>query len=521
MSISILTRWRKAFTTDSDGNDALRTVISGDQDLGGGYILDEQTTTNMMSKGTVYWFDESNDTIIAGDAQDITTNDFAIHVKFSKTNITAANAFLVNKEDSGVGYGLEVRTNDLWIRLDDGTTDVSAIIGTDVFTALTEYDVFVTFDRSGNATAYINGVSVGTVAISTAALTLTSAGVFTIGSETGGTTKPFGGEMGHVAVYNFLPSLAEVKDLISGNIPFKWQYGSQTDVFAGFDFDSAVPSTWGTSSATIDDDDSFTSTGAGGITNQSLVIGKEYTVTYTATTSAGTATARATDASGTVEIPADGTPTTFIPTTTQLYLRNSETATTDVTVLTVYALGATLLMTQDSISETAWYDKANGNDGAVTGASVLNPQGEILAFNGNYLMEGASTGRNVFRAIRLVVNDGTNASTIKVRATDHFNGDVIAEVDNIAKGVPTGGFTLHAAGTLLTIEASLLTGNCVGVPMIVIPYNATGTFYSAEGNASANDIAISVYTVSGAQTDITTITDSGRFDVYVQYVTDA
>ena len=38
MSISILTRWRKAFTTDSDGNDALRTVISGDQDLGGGYI---------------------------------------------------------------------------------------------------------------------------------------------------------------------------------------------------------------------------------------------------------------------------------------------------------------------------------------------------------------------------------------------------------------------------------------------------------------------------------------------------
>jgi hypothetical protein len=30
------------------------------------------------------------------------------------------------------------------------------------------------------------------------------------------------------------------------------------------------------------------------------------------------------------------------------------------------------MIDQTSISETTWYDKANGNDGAVTGASVLN-----------------------------------------------------------------------------------------------------------------------------------------------------
>ena len=33
MSTSILSRWRKAFTTDSSGNDALRVVISGIQTL--------------------------------------------------------------------------------------------------------------------------------------------------------------------------------------------------------------------------------------------------------------------------------------------------------------------------------------------------------------------------------------------------------------------------------------------------------------------------------------------------------
>jgi hypothetical protein len=30
---------------------------------------------------------------------------------------------------------------------------------------------------------------------------------------------------------NFAPTAAEVKDLISGNIPFKWQYGSQTNLY--------------------------------------------------------------------------------------------------------------------------------------------------------------------------------------------------------------------------------------------------------------------------------------------------
>jgi hypothetical protein len=47
---------KQVFTTTATGAVALRAIISGDQNLGGGYISNDQTTTNMMSKGTVYRF---------------------------------------------------------------------------------------------------------------------------------------------------------------------------------------------------------------------------------------------------------------------------------------------------------------------------------------------------------------------------------------------------------------------------------------------------------------------------------
>jgi hypothetical protein len=62
------TKLGQAITTNDSGDYAVRTIIEGDQTLenltltgdlngGGGHILNEQTTTNMMSKGTVYRFD--------------------------------------------------------------------------------------------------------------------------------------------------------------------------------------------------------------------------------------------------------------------------------------------------------------------------------------------------------------------------------------------------------------------------------------------------------------------------------
>ncbi len=68
------TKLGQAITTNDSGDYAVRTIIEGDQTLenltltgdlngGGGHILNDQTTTNMMSKGTVYRFDGVNDVI--------------------------------------------------------------------------------------------------------------------------------------------------------------------------------------------------------------------------------------------------------------------------------------------------------------------------------------------------------------------------------------------------------------------------------------------------------------------------
>jgi hypothetical protein len=55
---------KQVFTTTATGAVALRAIISGDQNLGGGYISNDQTTTNMMSKGTVYRFDGVDDVVL-------------------------------------------------------------------------------------------------------------------------------------------------------------------------------------------------------------------------------------------------------------------------------------------------------------------------------------------------------------------------------------------------------------------------------------------------------------------------
>ncbi|MBT7047214.1 MAG: hypothetical protein HN977_17680 [Gammaproteobacteria bacterium] len=153
-------------------------------------------------------FDGTDDYVNIADAAafDFGTLDFTLHATFTPDNVTDQNKYIVNKEAGGVGYGLQQYEDDIKIRFDDNTTDVSAIIATGVLTADTEVVVFVTFDRSGNATCYVDGVASGTVAISTANLTLSNAGALRIGTETGGTTNAFNGDISWVGEYNYMPS---------------------------------------------------------------------------------------------------------------------------------------------------------------------------------------------------------------------------------------------------------------------------------------------------------------------------
>jgi len=147
-------------------------------------------------------------TIADADRYDVGTGDFSISMKIKPANITDDTKYLINKEASGVGYGIYQKTNDLWIRFDTGDgaggVDVSAVIGTDVLAVNTDLEFSIVFSRAGNASLYTNRNStpVGTVAISTAVLTLSNAGSIVIGNASAGSAG-FSGEISLCRLFNF------------------------------------------------------------------------------------------------------------------------------------------------------------------------------------------------------------------------------------------------------------------------------------------------------------------------------
>jgi len=185
---------KQAFTTDPSGNIALRTTIEGNQNISNGSILADQAHSALGMSGA-YYDCVTNDYIEMADnaTLDFGTGDFSVITWVKLDAVAASEQFLINKEQGGIGYGLQLKTDDLWIRFDDDTVDASAIIGTAVFEADKYYCISCSFDRSGNASAYVNGVLVGTVDISTATGTLSSAGALRFMAETGGTTKQVDG----------------------------------------------------------------------------------------------------------------------------------------------------------------------------------------------------------------------------------------------------------------------------------------------------------------------------------------
>lgn len=148
-------------------------------------------------------------------------------------------------------------------------------------------------------------------------------------------------------------------------------------------------------------------------------------------------------------------------------------------------------------------------DGAGT-EHLLTPDG----------LEADGTAGRVLRISRLTVDNGTNASTLKCTLTSYWNGDTIAETDNIAKGATTGDFTLNAGGTNLIIEASGLTGNAVAATGKVIG-NATGqTTLLLDTSTASNDIYIYI-NVGVTQQDMTVLVDTGIFYIDFLYITSA
>lgn len=136
-------------------------------------------------------------------------------------------------------------------------------------------------------------------------------------------------------------------------------------------------------------------------------------------------------------------------------------------------------------------------------------------------VRGDGTKGRKLRVIQVIIANGSNASTLKCTVVDKWNGDTIAETDNVAKGATTGNFTLDATGQNLKIEAAGLSGNVL-MALGVIHLNESGVALNVSIVAISNDIQMTArHTTTGAAQDMTVLVDTGTFSLNILYITDA
>ena len=123
------------------------------------------------------------------------------------------------------------------------------------------------------------------------------------------------------------------------------------------------------------------------------------------------------------------------------------------------------------------------------------------------------------RFSQVLIDDGTNAATLKITVTNLWNGDAIAETNNVAKGATTGNYQLSAGGNYLDVNDSGLTGVPVFADMVVTA-NGTGTAILARSTIDGNDIrTYFTNAATGADVDLTTLVDSGVIYIRLMYLT--
>ena len=137
-----------------------------------------------------------------------------------------------------------------------------------------------------------------------------------------------------------------------------------------------------------------------------------------------------------------------------------------------------------------------------------------------YLLEGDGTKR-VVRLIRITIADGTTASTIKVKSESIFNGDAIAEENNLAANGDTGSFNLDNTKSQLHIESTAITGNCTHTLLAVVYRNAGGNFPYCEPTVVSNGITLTFRNNDDSAYDLTSHVDTGNLYINVLYFTDS
>jgi hypothetical protein len=394
---------------------------------------------DLAANGAGYRFDGTDDDItIADDANlDFDTNDdFYIEMEIMPIDVTRTTDYLINKEAGGVGYGLYINQDDLYIRCDDNTVDASAIIGTAVFSNYVKAHIFVSFDRSGNATAYIDGEQVGTVDISGVVLTLANAGDLHIGNDSAGANE-FAGEIYSWRAGNTTQTATEVRTLANGSpVPYIYVGASQTEKMPNTnDRTFAGASDWADVDLSAYDEttdltitaDTIAQYCTCPVASVPTTIGKRYKLTFDVANLVATWTIKSyNDAQTLGTVSADGTSQSieWIAETTggMRIVAVAATSSADFDNFSLQQIGCVLQHERDGVGSTQSTDKSgNYLNGVVTGATAINiptdqggvrvASGDLAAVNANSMAFTWQNPEAVAILVQRVIIDVTTQAT--------------------------------------------------------------------------------------------------------------
>jgi len=156
---------------------------------------------------------------------------------------------------------------------------------------------------------------------------------------------------------------------------------------------------------------------------------------------------------------------------------------------------------------------------AIGAVTISSAQWGYLGDMTGHPVNGDAAGR-VLRLFRVVIDNGSNPNTIKVKTTNIWNGAALAEVDNLAAAGSSGNFSLGAGGVILTISNTNLGGNVLGA-IANLDDNPTGTAMTVFPSTSANNLLVRLRNATtGAAIVLATAVDVGApIQVQVLYIT--
>ena len=419
--ISFISRARKSFissiwtppsgTAQINGDVAVtgETSLEDDLDLNGNYLLNDQTTTNMMSKGTAYRFDGVND-FVDIPITELTMSEFDLSFNFNPSeSATADGEFFAFADWS---------TSTTWFRIawQQSTANIlvemravsvvkwSFTTAVNSFPAGTEHS-FNLIHNGTIASAYKNQTALDLTWAATVDQTYSISDIATAGNPADKATLGvmrynsinnafYMGTISDFKIHNTALTASEVKDL-SANTPFKWIGASQAELVTdeGFDdsaswnlFGGATVDNAGDSNAVITADGTA-SPAVQSKTNFAITAGKEYTLRYTvvSNTLVGGQTrfnVGSTFPTTNLVVTAGVQQVTCIASSSASGAPIIQNISSDsggiltISDLSLVRAGVTADYNPQSISATKWYDASgNANDGVVTGATVQHYKG--------------------------------------------------------------------------------------------------------------------------------------------------